>query len=94
MRWRGAFYIDLVLPFGLRSAPFIFDAVASAVHWMLAHNYGILPLHLDDFLTMGPPASGVCQDHVDRAFALFSRLGLPLHPDTCEGPSTTLTFLL
>lgn len=27
MRWRDQFYVDLVLPFGLRSAPFLFDAV-------------------------------------------------------------------
>ena len=95
MRWRGSFFVDLVLPFGLRSAPFIFDAVASAVDWILSHNHGVHPLlhYLDDFLTMGPPASSTCQDHVDRAFAVFNRLGLPLHPEKCEGPSTTLTFL-
>ena len=95
MRWRDQFFVDLVLPFGLRSAPFIFDAVASAVEWILSNNYAVHPLlhYLDDFLTIGPPASQLCQRHVDVAFATFQRLGLPLHPDKCEGPSTTLTFL-
>ena len=56
MRWRDHYFVDLVLPFGLRPAPFLFDTVASAVHWILVTNYGIQPLlhYLDDFLTVGP----------------------------------------
>ena len=34
MRWEGALYIDTALPFGLRSAPKIFNAVADAVEWV------------------------------------------------------------
>ena len=63
MKWRDRFYVDLVLPFGLRSAPFIFNSVAEAVEWILVHNYLISPLfhYLDDYLTMGPPNSPQCQ---------------------------------
>ena len=95
MKWRDKFYVDLVLPFGLRSAPFIFDSVAEAVEWILTHNYAIKPLfhYLDDFLTMGPPNSPICQSYVDSAFAVFPRLGLPLHVEKCEGPASTLVFL-
>ena len=28
MRWRDHYFVDLVLPFGLRSAPFLFDTVS------------------------------------------------------------------
>ena len=35
MRWEGGLFVDIVLPFGLRSAPKIFTAVADAVEWML-----------------------------------------------------------
>ena len=28
MKWRGAFYVDMVLPFGVRSAPYIFTCIA------------------------------------------------------------------
>ena len=35
----------------------------------------------------------LCQSHVDTTFAVFDRLGLPLHLEKCEGPSTTLVFL-
>ena len=27
MQWRGKYFVDLVLPFGLRSAPFIFTSI-------------------------------------------------------------------
>jgi hypothetical protein len=44
MYWRDSFFVDLVLTFGHRSAPFIFDSVASAVHWILSNNYHVHPL--------------------------------------------------
>ena len=95
MRLRGNYYVDLVLPFGLRSAPFIFDSVASAVGWILSHNYCVSLLfhYLDDFLTLDPPSSPVCQSNVNTAFAVFARLGLPLHHEKCKGPATCLVFL-
>ena len=95
MTWRDKFYVDLILPFGLRSSPFIFDSVASAVEWILIHNHAVSPLfhYLDDFLTLGSPNSPICQVHVDTAFRVFRRLGLPLNLDKCEGPATSLVFL-
>ena len=35
MQWRGNFFIDLALPFGLRSAPYIFSAVADLLEWIV-----------------------------------------------------------
>ena len=57
MKWRNQYYVDLALPFGLRSAPFIFNAIADLVEWILVHSYEIPDLlyYLDDFITMGPP---------------------------------------
>ena len=34
MSWNGQLYIDTVVPFGLRSAPKVFSAVADAVEWV------------------------------------------------------------
>eukprot|EP00731_Ephydatia_muelleri_P007891 Em0004g229a len=63
MYWRGQYYIDTCLPFGLRSAPNIFDNFASARHWVLENNYGAILLHyLDDFLLVGPPNQPTCQE--------------------------------
>ena len=40
IQWEGEFYTDKALPFGLRSAPKIFTAVADALQWILS-NKGI-----------------------------------------------------
>lgn len=95
MKWRGQYFVDMVLPFGLRSAPFIFTAVADLVEWILVHNYGIdfLRHYLDDVLTLGPPASPICHNNLQTCVQLCEKLGLPLHPDKLEGPATCLTIL-
>ena len=41
MEWRGQFYVDLALPFGLRSAPYIFNSVADLMQRILLNNYKI-----------------------------------------------------
>ena len=41
MKWCSEFYMDLVLPFGLRPAPFIFNSIADIVEWILVNSYQI-----------------------------------------------------
>ena len=69
--------------------------IADAVQWMLTSHHGVdfLRHYLDDFLTMGPPASPVCYNNLQACIQLCSKLGLPLHPDKLEGPSTCLSIL-
>ena len=38
MLWGDQMYVDPMLPFGLRSAPKIFNAVADALHWYLCQR--------------------------------------------------------
>ena len=55
MFWDGKYYVDKVLlPFGLGSAPFIFNQLSDAVGWILLHKCKIsFACHvLDDFLIM------------------------------------------
>ena len=53
--WNGNTFIDTVLPFGLRSAPKIFSAVADALLWMIAQRGVHHALHyLDNFLIAWP----------------------------------------
>ena len=35
MQWKGETYVDVTLPFGLRSAPLIFSALADALQWIM-----------------------------------------------------------
>ena len=56
MCWEGKTYIDTVLPFGLRSAPAIYNAVAEALMWVLRRHDGVDGIHyLDNFRVFGRP---------------------------------------
>ena len=79
LKWRDAYYIDLALPFGLRSAPAIFNSVADLVEWILVHNYGIRDLlhFLDNFILAAPANSVVRVSNLQVAVAVVARLGPP-----------------
>jgi hypothetical protein len=43
--WRGKYYIDMRLPFGLRTSPRIYNMFAEGIHWTLEHSFNwTLPL--------------------------------------------------
>ena len=93
-RWHGIKLINLALPFGLRSAPKIFNAVADFLAWML-HCEGVSPHihHLDDFLVFGSPQSNIAAVAKSHVETVFSQIGAPLIHCKTEGPTTVLTFL-
>ena len=50
--------MDCSLPFGLRSAPKIFTAVADALQWVMYNNgVSMVDHYLNDFVMMGPAGS-------------------------------------
>ena len=90
--WEGIIYTDRALPFGLRSAPKIFSAIANALQWVVV-NKGVRNLlhYLDDFIFVSESleeASTNKQILVDT----FNYLGVPLELSKLEGPATCLTF--
>ena len=94
MEWRNSIYLDTCLPFGLRSSPKLFNILADLLEWIASQKGISVCLHyLDDFLTMGPPASPVCQNNLDILTKTCEELGIPLALEKLEGPTTTLTFL-
>ena len=94
MMWKGGVYIDTVLPFGLRSAPKLFSAVADAVEWIACHQGVSFLLHyLDDYLTMGKANSSECSRNLELLIEVCQRLGLPLKWPKLEGPTAVLAFL-
>ena len=94
VEWKTQCYVDGMLPFGLRSAPKIFTAVADALEWILRQRgVSYLDHYLDDFVTFGPPASEVCGDNLRKIVATCQELGVPLAMEKLEGPTHCLTFL-
>ena len=49
--------------------------------------------YLDDYLTMWPPQSQICQHSADIFTSLCKGLGITLATDKLEGPATSLSFL-
>ena len=41
IHWKNRYYFDKCLPFGLRSAPYLFNKVADAMEWILRYRYNI-----------------------------------------------------
>lgn len=65
MRWEGKVYVDKTLPFGLRSAPIIFSALADALAWMMqCRGVSFVDHYIDDFITAGSPRSMECHNNL------------------------------
>ena len=95
IHWRNQFYIDTCLPFGLRSAPFLFNQLADAIHWSPQHNHDVRHVlhYLDDFFTAGSPCSIECSDNLQAMLSLCERINTPVKTSKIEGSTTQLTFL-
>ena len=76
MKWRSKYYVDLVLPFGLRSAPLIFNSIADAVEWILKTNYEIDDIlhYLDDFVLIGPPEAAYCAQKLSVSLSILTNV--------------------
>ena len=94
VEWEGAIYIDPMLPFGLRSAPKIFNAIADALEWCV-RKAGVRHIfhYLDDFIVIGAPASPQCARALEALNLTCATLGVPIADHKREGPTTCLTFL-
>ena len=65
--WQGCFYVDMFLPFGLRTAPRIFNLFAEALHWIFETLYEWNVTHyLDDFLFVFPAGTDI--DPLSKTF--------------------------
>ena len=94
MLWDDQLFIDAALPFGLRSAPMIFNAVAEALAFIIRLK-GVRGLghYLDDFVIVGPPEPVVCCSALERSLETCSEVGFPVAVDKTEGPASQITFL-
>ena len=92
--WQSDIFVDAMLPFGLRSAPKIFTAVADAFEWCITHEGVEHVFHyLDDFAVVGSPNSTECDEALHTLQKLAAELGIPLAADKQDGPTTEIVFL-
>ena len=94
MSWEGCTYADKTLPFGLRSAPLLFSAIADALGWIMTQNgVSIEFSYIDDFFTLGTPGTDECLLNLSAMRGTCNNTGLPVEEDKCEGPATCIPFL-
>ena len=82
-QWQGRYYYDRVLPFCLRSAPYIFNCLAEAIEWLMRQQ-GARQVHhyLDDFFVAGSPHSSECARYLHRLTSLCAYLNIPIILDS------------
>ena len=90
----GRTFCDRTLPFGLRSAPKLFTAVADGLLWALQCE-GIANLlhYLHNFFFWLEGGSPDCANALSIAVLLCGQLGLPVAPQKVVGPATSIVFL-
>ena len=89
------YFVDLCLPFGLRSSVNRFSLLADAILWILKNNYLIenTTNYLDDYFLACPGESQKCQEQLTLAISVFAKLGIPLAPEKVVGPKHVITYL-
>ena len=78
----------------IRSAPYLFNLVATALEWILKEqSTSPYVIHyLDDFLFAGPGNNSCCKHTLEMSKSVCSHLGIKIKTEKCVGPSR-ITFL-
>ena len=100
MFWNGQYYFYKVLPFGLRSAPYIFKQLSDAIEWILLNRCSIsFVCHmLNDFFIVElpcttPPLDLLCRASLSSMIMTFKTLNIPISASKTEGPSQIIQFM-
>ena len=92
--WQAMFYVDMYLPFGLRSAPYIFNQLSDALEWILTHNYGLKHvLHILDDILVIEPSRAQSLTTFNTLLRVFMSLRALLVASKTLGPSRVLEFM-
>ena len=94
--WQSQFYHSVVLTFGLRSAPYIFNLFAEGLHWIIRrHIPRDIRHYLDDFLPIFQPRTTlpVANAAISWCQSLGEQLGLNFQHEKTVMPCTCLEFL-
>ena len=85
--WDSKTYMECCLPFGLTTAPFIFNLFAEGLNWLLTAYLPVASIvhYLDDFISIFPSSVG----GVSKALTAFNTVYVPL-TDTLGIPRNDL----
>ena len=90
--WRGLYYTDTRLPFGLSNAPEIFCRLTAMIRLMMARRGFNVIVYVDDFLIIHM-RQAACRAAYETLLALLIALGFTVNDKKCTPPCTDLVFL-
>lgn len=95
MCWRNNLFADKTLPFGFRSAPKIFNAVADALEWVIKQSVAHVYHYLGDFITLGEPGANTCtcSKNLQLILDVCNELRVTVALEKCAGPAVCIIFL-
>ena len=92
--WQSQYHVDLCLPFGLRSAPFLFNLLSEALEWILKNNYGLKHvLHILNDFFIAEPSRLQCLSSFSTLLRVFMSVNAPVVASKTLGPSQVLEFM-
>ena len=82
--WHGKYYVDMFLPFGLRTSPRIYNLFAEGIHWTLEHSFNWIVSHyVDDFLGIFAPGTNLSEEST-KFDVICNDFGFPTEPSKDE----------
>ena len=92
--WQSQYYVDIYLPFGVRSAPFLFNQFSDALEWIFENNYGLQQvLHILDDFFIAETTRLKCLTSPSTLLRVFMSLQAPVVASKTLGPSQELEFV-
>ncbi len=92
MEWKGSWFIDTRVPFGIRTGPALFNFFGDALDAILVTNNVQHLRMLDDTLVVGRDKAD-CSHALDTTIRLLQRLNVPIAHKKTVSPSQEVKFL-
>ncbi len=94
LEWKGNFYFDIVMQFGITSATAIFEWYSSAAQYIAARSCAVKHMvhYVDDFMLLNAKLAAA-KFQLEHVVQLFDELGIPISLKKLEGPATSMIFL-
>ena len=88
------YFVDLTLPFGLRSSAKLFTDMAYALKLAMSYRGATEVEHyLDDYITMGPSNSPSCNRDLNIMLDTCAFIGFKVNPSKVTTPSSVIELL-
>ena len=92
MCFKGLYYYERVLPFGLKSAPALFELFATAINRFITYaGVAYIYHYMDDFICVSTLQTALAE--YDITLKMFEQLNIALSKDKLQAPTTRIEFL-